>query len=154
MTRATPTRRLVVLCSVVVMAICGTFGCRRDKPSSQRNMVVSRKINPSKMSIIPAYNRYFAMWRIAHSNLKTTIQKEWNVSEIEHTFDQAVENLRLMNKFLKDEKKKLEIDTFTAEYEYLRRTVNPGQPGRRSMARLDRLEVKIKKRLSPKDRPK
>ncbi len=116
-------------------------------------MIVSRKMAPSKMSGVPTYNRYFAMWRIAHSNLKTTIQKEWNVSEIEHTFDQAVENLRLMNKFLKDGKK-AEIDKFIAEYEYLRRTVNPGQPSRRSMAKLDRLEVRIKKLLSPKDRPK
>ena len=145
--------RFTVLCSAVVISVCGLSGCRRGKSSGQRDMIILRKMTPSKMSGIPAYNRYFAMWRIAHSNLKTTIQKEWNVSEIEHTFDQAVENLRLMNKFLKDDKK-TEIDTFITEYEYLRRTVNPGRPGRRSMARLDRLEVKVKKLLSPKDRPK
>ena len=138
--------QLVVLC--LAMIVCGLSGCKRGKPQGRADMVVPRKAARPAMSDIPVYNRYYAMWRIAHSNLETTIRSKWNRSEIDHTFDQAARNLRLMNKFLGD-KKKAKVEKFINEYEDLRGSANPGQPSRRTMARLDRLEASIKMCLSP-----
>lgn len=138
--------QLAALCLAV--AVCSLSGCKRGKSHDRPDMVVPRKTVRPSMSDVPAYNRYYAMWRIAHSNLETTVRNEWNRSEIDHTFDQATRNLQLMNKFLGD-KSKAKIVDFINEYEYLRETVRPGRPSRRTMARLDRIEVRIKKCLSP-----
>ncbi len=138
--------QLVTLCLAV--AVCSLSGCKRGKPHGRADMVVPRRVARHAMSNVPAYNRYYAMWRIAHSNLETTIRSEWNLSKIDHTFDQAARNLQLMNKFLGD-KKKAKVEKFINEYEDLRRTANPGRPSRRTMARLDRIEARIKKCLSP-----
>ncbi len=138
--------QLVALCLAV--AICGLSGCKRGKPHGRANMAVPRRAARTAMSNVPAYNRYYALWRIAHSNLETTIRSEWNLSKIDYTFDQTARNLQLMNKFLGD-KKKAKIKKFINEYENLRRTASPGRPSRRTMARLDKLEVQIKRCLSP-----
>ncbi len=145
------TCQLVVLCLAV--AVCSLSGCRRGRPHGRDDTDVPRKTARPAMSDIPAYNRYYALWRIAHSNLEATVRSKWNRSEIDHTFDQAEQNLRLMNKFLADSKK-AKVEKFIDEYEDLRVSANPGQPSRRTMARLDRLEVQIKKSMSPKDEPK
>lgn len=138
--------QLVALCLAV--AVCGLSGCKRGKPHGRADMIVPRKVARPAMSNVSAYNRYYAMWWIAHSNLETTIRSEWNLSKIDHTFDQAARNLQLMNKFLGD-KKKAKVEKFINVYEDLRRTSNPGRPSRHTMARLDRVEIQIKKCLSP-----
>ena len=146
-------RRRLFVSSCLILAVCVLPGCKRKKLHARPDFGVPKKTARSEMSAIPPYNRYYALWRIAHSNLEITIRNKWDRSDVDYSFDQAIQNLKLMNKFLDDEKK-AKVKKFTSEYTNLRETANLGQPSRRTISRLARLKVQIKKSLSPKDEPK
>lgn len=146
----TAKRRAALAVCLAAITVCTLPGCRRTKSRPDSALVIPKKSVRRAASAAPSYNRYYVMWWIAHSTLETTVSRGGNPSEIDHLFGRAAEGLRLMDKFLED-RKRTKVNTFIDEYEDIRRTVNARHPSRRTTARLDRLETRIKKRLSPEN---
>lgn len=138
-----------VLCAAAVLAVCFPSGCGRGKSRfSDLRRFVMRKPAVSTAPRIPTYNRYYTIWWISHSNLKTSLLEGHGQAGVDHMFTRTTQNLDAMSKFLDTEKKEQVIE-FVNRYRELQASARPGSPSRRTMSRLDRLSTQIKKNLSP-----
>lgn len=141
---------------LIIAAVPLLSGCGNKRSDADQIHAVRHTLKPVVTEETPDYGRYYVLWWIAHSELEIQVRREprrmtrtTRRDGFNSLFARVISNLTATRKFL-DEDRKLQVDAFVAEYERLWKAIDPAAPGRRILARLNRLEVRIKRTLSPK----
>ncbi len=141
---------------LIIAAVSLLSGCGNKRSDADQIHAVRRTLKPVVTEETPDYGRYYVLWWIAHSELEIQVRRKprrvtrtTRRDGLNSLFGRVINNLTATRKLL-DESKKLQVDAFVAEYERLWKAVDPVAPNRRIIARLDRLEVRIKRTLAPK----
>jgi len=140
--------RLVGLYASLVVFVILQLGCGTKPEADPRPIIKKKKHTPLSAPEIPVYNKSYVLWWVSHAYLECTIDQKKPPKEKEHALQQTTESLTNMTKMVPEAKKE-KIAEFAAEYEKLRPSILSRSTSRRTVEKLSRIKVKIKKLLAP-----